>query len=133
MLKKIVFVTLLTLLTCGVSFGQTNPGYKEIAATTAGVPLVLNPDFTVAMAGKYHFEIVSTTGAWGASFWRYDPYNPGANADGFYNVGFKTSRAGSDSLSAKTNVIWPGDLQCDFVLVKGIGGTQTVDVYWYDQ
>jgi len=124
MFKKFAFTAIVAMFLCGPAFAQTNPGYKNITATTSGVYLPLNLNPTVEPTVTRTFSILSTDGEFTVSFWDYD--NGAWKA-----VAFKGQLATSDTLSVKMNVIWPGKLKCDGLFIKGVGSTSDVDVYWY--
>jgi hypothetical protein len=132
MIKKLALTALATLMLCGPVLAQTNPGYANVTAATNGTStLVLNANFLVSPPGTVNLSMVSTTGTFTASFWKYDPYVAGASAHGFVPIAFQSTTASSDTLSVKQNVIYPVSIKCDFILLTGVSSAQDVDIYWY--
>lgn len=128
MFKKVIVLAAM-LLMCGFeSFAQSNPGYKRVTAATDGTVLVLNASPAVEPTVSRKFNLVSTEGEFTATFWKYD--HNGISFDTKL-VAFQGVNSASDSLAVKTNVIYPVELKCDFILLKGVSAPVEVDIYWY--
>ena len=132
-MKSIVVIALLICWAVAAqAFDLRNPGGVSTTALTGGTVVRVSENPNVAHSARERLVyLVSTEGRFYASFWRYDPDNPSADANGYVKVSFNTSADG-DTLTVPANIIYPAILKFDHIFLRGDSVPVDVDVYWYE-